>query len=102
MGLFKKRIVKEIYDGAWGHLVSEHKMDVDTLTKDVRCVDKSGFIDGDIPVTLLRVFRLSDAGKKGITVTGWETFDQHPDLLLFEGYLNRTNTAHLERKRPRS
>lgn len=32
MGLFKKRIIKEIDGGAWGHLVSVHKMDVDTLT----------------------------------------------------------------------
>ncbi len=100
MGLFKKKVVKEIYDGAWGHLVSDHKIDVDTLSRDIRCVDKAGVIDGNAPVTLLRVFRLSDVQQKGITVTGWETFDQHPDLLLFEGYLTGANEAHLERKRP--
>ncbi len=100
MGLFKKKIVKEIYDGAWGHLVSDHKIDVDTLSRDIRCVDKPGVIDGDIPVTLLRVFRLSDVAQKGISVTGWETVDQHPDLILFGSYLTRANTAHLQRKRP--
>ncbi len=100
MGLFKKKVVKEIYDGAWGHLVSDHKIDVDTLSRDIRCVDKAGVIDGNAPVTLLRVFRLSDVQQKGITVTGWETFDQYPELLLFEGYLTRTNVAKLQRKRP--
>ena len=100
MGLFKKKIVKEIYDGTWGHLVDAHKIDVDTLSNELRCVDKAGVIDGNIPVTLLRVFRLSEVQKKEIIVTGWETFDQHPDLILFEGYLTGANEAHLERKKP--
>lgn len=101
MGLFnrKSKAVKEIYGGIWGHLVSAHKIDVDTLSKDARCVDKPGILDGRIPVTLIRVFRLSDVAKKGVTVTGWETFDQYPDLVLFEGYLTTKNEAHLERKR---
>jgi len=34
-----------------------------------------------------------------IVVEGWETFGQHPDLILFEGYLTKANEAHLERKR---
>ena len=101
MGLFsrKPKVVKEIYGGIWGHLVSAHGIDVDTLSKDMRCVDKAGTLDGSIPVTLLRVFRLNDVAKRGVTITGWETFDQHPDLVLFEGYLTSKNEAHLERKR---
>jgi hypothetical protein len=105
MGLFsrKPKIVKEIYGGIWGHLVSVHGITVDTLSSDIRCVDKPGTLDKGIPVTLLRVFRLSEVAKKGITVNGWETFDQNPDLILFEGYLNeQNNEAHLERKEPKS
>ncbi len=97
MGLFKKKIVKEIYGGVWGHLVSVHKIDVDTLSKDIRCVEKEGTNRG-MPVTLLRVFSLNDAAKKSITVTGWETFDEHPELLFFEGYIARDNSAYLEKK----
>ncbi len=101
MGLFsrKPKVVKEIHDGAWGHMVNEHKVDVDTLSKDIRCVEKPVVVDGGAPATLLRVFRLSDVAKTGITVTGWETFDQYPELILFEGYLTARNEAHLERKR---
>ena len=54
-------------------------------------------IDGS-QVTLLRIFSLSDVQKKGITITGWETFDQHPELIMFEGYIEGNNQAHLERK----
>ncbi len=101
MGLFNKKpkIVKEISGGAWGHMVNVHGMDVDTLSKDVRCVEREG-IEGNKPVTFMRVFKLSEVAKKGVEVTGWETFDQHPELVLFEGYLNKnSNEAHLERKK---
>jgi len=98
MGLFKKKVVKEIHDGAWGWLV-QHGIDVDTLSKEVRCVECEGTLNGTRPVTFLRVFRPKEAEEKGVEVTGWETFDQHPDLIHFEGYLTRSNEAHLERKR---
>jgi hypothetical protein len=100
MGLFKKKVVKEIDDGAWGHLVNVHQVGVETLSKEIRCVDRDGVLDGGRPVRLLRVFRLAEVEQKGITVTGWETFDEHPDLILFEGYLTKTNEAHLDRKKP--
>ena len=98
MGLFKKKVVKEIHDGIWGHLVNEHKIDVDTLSKEMRCVEREGTLDGIGKVTFVRVFKRGDAAQKGVAVTGWETFDQHPELILFEGYLTMSNKAHLERK----
>jgi hypothetical protein len=98
MGLFKKKIVKGIEGGAWGHLVNVHGLDVDTLSREFRCVDREGSHEGRT-VTLLRVFKPSEAERKGISVTGWETFDSNPDLVHFEGYITRTNEAHLERKR---
>jgi hypothetical protein len=96
--LFKKKIVKEIYGGVWGHLVSQHGIDVDTITKELRCVEREGILDGGKPVTFLRIFRPKEAETRGITVTGWETFDQYPDLVLFEGYLTKLNEPYLERK----
>jgi hypothetical protein len=50
-------------------------------------------------VTFLRVFKPSEAQQKEIVVTGWETFDQHPDLIIFESYLTITNEAYLEHKK---
>jgi hypothetical protein len=99
MGLFnrKPKIVKEIYGGTWGHLVQAHGLTVEVLSKNIRCVDKPGVKDGS-QVNLLRIFSLSDVEEKGITIAGWETFDQHPELIMFEGYLDANNQAHLERK----
>jgi len=99
MGIFKKKIIRKIDGGVWGHLVSYHKIDVDTLSRDMRCVEKEGVADGGKPVTLIRVFKPAEAQQKGIIVTGWETFDQNPELILFEGYLTRAYEAHLERKK---
>jgi hypothetical protein len=101
MGIFsfKKKVVKEVSGGVWGELVGRYKFDVDTLANQIRCVEREGVIDGGKKVTFLRIFRLSDIEKRGIEGIGWETFDQHPDLLLFEGYLTRNNEAYLEPKK---
>ena len=99
MQIFKKKIIKEIRDGIWGHLVNVYNMDVDTLSKQMRCVEREGVLENGMPVTFLRIFGLAEVQNKGIIVTGWETFDEHPNLILFEGYLTRGNEVHLERKK---
>lgn len=96
MALFSKKVVKEIYGRAWGHLALEHKIDGDTLSREIRCVERKGSLNG-APVTFLRVFKLGEARAQGVTIAGWETFDQRADLILFEGYLTESE-AHLERK----
>jgi hypothetical protein len=50
-------------------------------------------------VTFIRVFRPAEAKQKNVLVTGWGTFEEHPDLILFEGYLTRNNEAYLERRK---
>jgi hypothetical protein len=99
MGLFsfKKKVVREISGGVWGHLVNTHGFDVDTLARSLRCVEKEGFLDEKKPVTFLRVFHIQEAAKKGVEIQGWETFEQHPDLILLEGYITKTNEAFLKR-----
>ncbi len=100
MGLFgKPKVIKGVRDGAWGCLVSQHGVDVDTLSRDMRVVEKEGMVDGKGVVTFMRVFRLSEVQQKGLDVTGWEFFDQHPELVIFEGYLTLRNEAVFERKR---
>ena len=96
MGLFKKKVIKEIVGGAWGHLVYVHKIDVDTLYKEMRCVECHGVLNEGKPVKFLQIFKPAEAQRKGVVLTGWETFDEHPDLILFGGYLTGVNEAHLE------
>jgi hypothetical protein len=99
MGLFKPKIVKEINGGTWGLLVSQYKIDVDTLSREIRCVEKKGTIGNGMPVTFLRIFKPAEVSHKGLSVDGWEFFDQHPELLIFAGYLRWDNQAFLEKKR---
>ena len=98
MGLFgfKKKVVREISGGAWGHMVNVHGLSVDILSRSIRCVEKEGFLEQTKPVTFLRVFNLQEVEKKGVEIKGWETFDQYPELVLFEGYLTKNNEAFLK------
>jgi hypothetical protein len=64
----------------------------------MRCVMKEGAING-LKVMFLRIFNIKEIETRNIKITGWETFDQYPELLAFEGYVNEiTNQAFLERK----
>jgi hypothetical protein len=60
---FKKKAIKEIDGGAWGDLVSSHGLDAVTLSREFRCVEREGSYEGRA-VTLLRVFKPSEAEKK--------------------------------------
>ena len=55
MGLLGKKIIKEIRGGTWKHLVNKHNIDVDTISKELRCVEREGVLNGGEPVTFLRV-----------------------------------------------
>ncbi len=85
---FKKKVVRQIEGEAWGNLVNDHGFDVDTLSNFIRCVKKIG-LEGSKSVSLLRIFDLREIEKKGIEINSWETLDQHPDLILLEGYENQ-------------
>ena len=100
MGLFsrKKKVVKEIDGPIWGYLVNMHKIDVDTLSKSLRYVEREEVGREQKSRILLRVFRWTEAQQRGIAVEGWETLDQHPELILFEGYQNQDDEVHLEPK----
>ncbi len=100
MGLFSKKnkVGKEIYGGVWGWMVNQAHIDVDTLSRDIRCVDRNGKLQTGQPVTFIRVFKPAAAAAKGVQVEGWETFDKNPELLLFEGYLTAANEARMEAK----
>jgi hypothetical protein len=95
--VFQKKVVKEIDWGIWGHMVNDHKIDVVELDK-MRYVDRDGTINDGLPVTLIRIFMPNEVAGKGIKVTGWETFDDHPGLILYEGYLKQDNKALMVKK----
>ncbi len=100
MWWFKKKEIPIVHpipsNAVWGQLVGVHKIDVDTLSGTMRCVKKEDSIKG-CKVTRLRIFDFRLVENKGITVTGWDTFDQNPEVLAFEGYVTEHNHVHLEK-----
>lgn len=99
MGLFKKQVIKEIGGSPlWGYLFNSCGFDSDTLYHEIRYVERKGELNGGESVTFIRVFSLKTAQGKGVTATGWETFDEHPELILFEGYITKDYKVKLERK----
>lgn len=48
-----------------GHLFNVHGLNVDLLSRSIRCVEKEGLLDGEKPVTFLRFFNLPEVEKKG-------------------------------------
>ena len=43
----------------------------------------------------IKVFNPATAAGKGVSVSSFSTLDQHPDLILFHGWLNK-DTGHVE------
>jgi hypothetical protein len=97
MWLYNKEGLKEFNYDLWRYMVNEHKIDVVTLDR-MRYVIRDVVISGLMAITSVRVFLPHEAAAKGISVTGWETFDEHPELILYEGYMNQDNKAFLVKK----
>ena len=41
---------------------------------------------GDKPVTMIRIFNPATANEKDVAIEDYQSLDNHPDLILYEGY----------------
>ena len=98
MWFFKKSDVRPIpANEIWNHLAHDHLVPSDKLLSYMRCILKDGVREGK-KVSLVRVFDLQQAKQRNIDITTWESLDQHPELIAFEGYYTDDDHAFLERK----
>ena len=97
MWLFKKEGEREIDLDLLKYMANEHKIDLVTLDK-MRYVTRDLSIGALLSITLVRIFLPYQAADKGIEVTGWETLDEYPELVLYEGYLNQAHKPFLVKK----
>ena len=73
-------------------LVVTYKQDPD-MVWDLRAVTRC-HVD-DPKLYDFRVFSQDDASRRGVRVQNFETLDQHPELILYEGWYNKKgNEAH--------
>ena len=82
-------------------MVSQGVM-VDVL-QNLRWVEQDAVV-GDKPVglTMIRIFDPAAAEEKGITIEDYESLDDHPELILYEGYYQENGRGetdiHIEKK----
>jgi len=51
----------------------------------LRRVESEGTV-GDKPVTLIRIFDPTTTKQKDVAIENYHSLDNHPDLILYEGY----------------
>ncbi len=76
------------------HMVTEEKKDPDwvwNLKQVVRPI-------GEKKAFYCRIFSEGQAAQAGVKVRNWTTLDEHPDLILWEGYYDeKTNNVRREK-----
>lgn len=68
------------------HLVCILQINPDQLTG-LKCLERMDFVN-DVPVRLLRIFDPKAAAKTA-RVTDFASLDRHPELILYEGYIEK-------------
>jgi hypothetical protein len=95
----KERAVKKIEGTLWGYMVREHGVTVDIL-QNLRRVEHDGVVE-DKPAIMMRIFDPAAADKEDVVVEDYESLDNHPELILYEGYCREAGgqlDIHMEEK----
>ncbi len=67
-----------------------------------RCIETSRLVDGKM-ANWIRVYEPSLARRKGLAIRDDLDLDQHPEVVLFEGYVTMEGRIYLaDRRQPRS
>ncbi len=80
----RKKEVKKIEGALWGYMVSQQGVIVDIL-QNLRRVERDGAVESK-PVVMIRIFDPAAANQKGVDVDDYGSLDDHPNLVLYEGY----------------
>ncbi len=89
----------------WMYMVQKHGLTGEQLMPLVQ-VRADGVVEGK-PATLVRIFEWPEGVKKGatvikgVTVEDYHSLDNHPELILYEGYYTgspRKPDIHIEKK----
>jgi hypothetical protein len=88
---------REIPHWAYMYLVTSLMIDPDHLTH-LKCVEQMDF-EGDTLLNLIRIFDPKSA-ERTVRVKNFASLDQHPDLILFEGHLEKeSGRVHITSRR---
>jgi hypothetical protein len=87
----KETEVKQIEGDLFQYMVNKQHVPLDIL-RNLRIVEKDAVL-GDEPVglTMFRIFQPSEVKKKGITIENYDSLDDYPDLVIYEGYYEKND-----------
>jgi hypothetical protein len=82
----KKKNVKEIRGPLWQYMINKQHVPLGVL-HNLRLVERDVLIE-DKPqgLTTIRIFYPGIAEEEGVTVDDYESLDNYPELVLYEGY----------------
>jgi hypothetical protein len=90
-GKKKKESPKKIEGDLWQYLVNKQHVPLDVL-RTFRLVERDARV-GDTPVglTMFRIFQPGAVKEQGLTIDSYDSLDNYPELILYEGYYEVTN-----------
>jgi hypothetical protein len=80
----KKEVMSLSGSALWSYMYRRHGLNGEALIP-LRRVESDGMVD-DKPVTMIRIFDPDTAKEKGVSIEDYQSLDNHPDLILHEGY----------------
>jgi hypothetical protein len=84
----------------WQYMKDKHGLTGEQLA-DLRQATWDGVVGGK-PVTVVRIFDPAAATKQGVNVEDYHNLDNHPELILYEGYYytsrGQSPDIHIEKK----
>lgn len=82
----KNKAVKEIKGALFQYMVNKQHVPLDVLHS-LRIVERDAEV-GDKPVglTMFRIFHPAGTKEKGVTIDNYDSLDNDPELILYEGY----------------
>jgi hypothetical protein len=94
----KNKAVKNIEGELLGHMVSRVGVTLDEL-QNLKCVEREVVL-GDKPlgIIMIRIFDPDTAKERDVTIDGYSSLDEHPGLILYEGYYRDVNGQALDIK----
>jgi hypothetical protein len=63
----------------------------------LQCVTLSGSFGG-FTVSVVRIFNHVEVNRNGLTISSYHDLDEHPEAIVFEGYIFKDGPVHLRKK----
>lgn len=90
----KKKTVKKIEGGLWDYMVKYVAKQGDRLSvlQGLRLVERDVLVgDKPVGVNMFRIFHPAAVRNKGVIIDDYQSLDNHPELILYEGYYETTD-----------